>query len=107
MRAIAPVLTDYIEKQEWNQVRSLFDRLSVDGAKGALLKADMRNISYDVPGFPCASYSRCGTKRHTSPDGFELEQGLGDRYWFCRIARLSARKPQDRISGRRSGLDRY
>lgn len=88
MHGLAPILADFAQQQQWAQIRSLFDRMSADGAKSALLKAD-GSVWYGVPDFPRDLIDKAVQGGiHTT--AFEFEQTVTNRYWFCRIVPLDS-----------------
>jgi two-component system NtrC family sensor kinase len=68
-------------------VAELFERMSLDGTKGALLRSD-GELWYSARDFPAHLLP------NPLPNGlrsgsFEFEKQDGDRYWFCRIVPLN------------------
>jgi signal transduction histidine kinase len=89
MRGITPVLASYVQAAQWARVDELFDRMSVDGTEGALLKAN--GDLYAAKDFPGSLLPKAA-RELTQSGASEFEQQVGDRYWFCRIVPLSADK---------------
>jgi len=89
-RALAPVIAGYIQRGQWSQVHEMLQRMSADGTEGAVLQSN-GELWYAVSDLPrrlivTATHGAVGT------DGFDIEESVGDRYWFCRIVPLNSGK---------------
>lgn len=89
-RALAPVVAGYIQRGQWSQVHEMLQRMSADGTEGAVLQSN-GELWYAVSDLPhslivAAAHGAVGT------DGFDFEESVGDRYWFCRIVPLNGGK---------------
>jgi two-component system, NtrC family, sensor kinase len=91
MRGIAPILAGYAQHEEWVRVRELFERMGVDGTKGALLRTN-GELWYSASDFPAGLIARAA-REGLNTGSLEFEQRVADRYWFCRVVPLSADKP--------------
>src|SRR5215831_10714414 len=65
----------------------MLQRMSADETEGAVLKTDGQ-LWYAVAALP---HGLIATAMHgaVNTDGFDFEESVGDRYWFCRIVPLS------------------
>ena len=90
-RALAPVLADYIQRGQWDQVHHTLQRMSADETEGAVLQSN-GELWYAVSHLPRGLIV---TAAHGAAhgDGFDFEESIADRYWFCRIVPLTAHKP--------------
>jgi two-component system, NtrC family, sensor kinase len=88
-RALAPVLADYIQRGQRDQVHRTLQRMSADETEGAVLQSN-GELWYAVSHLPRALIV---TAAHAAPknDGFDFEKSVDDRYWFCRIVPLTGR----------------
>ena len=87
MRGIAPILSGYVQQKEWPRVVELFERMSLDGTKGALLRSN-GELWYSARDFPAALLPS-PLPNVVRSGAFEFEKEDGDRYWFCRIVPLT------------------
>jgi len=89
-RALAPVVTGYIQRGQWTQVHEMLQRMSADETEGAVLQSN-GELWYAVSDLP---RQLIVTAAHgaVKTDGFDFEENVGDRYWFCRIVPLNAGK---------------
>jgi two-component system, NtrC family, sensor kinase len=89
-RALAPIVSGYIDRGQWTQVHDVLQRMSADGTEGAVLHNDGR-LWYAVSDLP-RELILTATRGTVNPLGFDFEQSVRDRYWFCRIVPLNGRK---------------
>ena len=110
-RALAPVVAGYIQRGQWTQVHLMLQRMSADGTEGAVLQSNghlwyavaelprglsasaVNGLWYSVPELPQALTTPAMIGDNVTGDiGFDFEQSVGDRYWFCRIVPLNSDK---------------
>jgi two-component system NtrC family sensor kinase len=102
-RALAPVVAGYIQRAQWTEVHQMLLRMSTDGTEGAVLQSN-GHLWYAVSVLPNALIARAVfgvslsgylplmplvAERRVPTDGFDFEQSVEDRYWFCRIVPLN------------------
>jgi len=87
-RALAPVVAGYIQRGQWTQVYEMLQRMSADGTEGAVLKSN-GELWYAVSDLPRGLLLRAA-HRVVTTDGFDFEEGVGDRDWFCRVVPLNS-----------------
>ncbi len=89
-RALAPVVAGYIQRGQWTQVHEMLQRMSADGTEGAVLKTNGQ-LWYAVSELPPGLIARA-VHGAIYTNGFDLEQSLEERYWFCRVVPLNSGK---------------
>jgi len=107
-RALAPVVSGYIQRAQWREVHQMLQRMSADGTEGAVLQSDgklwytvaelpsglitaaMHGLRFAIPELPRSLTANGGNSDSgTGDQGFDFEQGVGPKYWFGRIVPLS------------------
>jgi two-component system, NtrC family, sensor kinase len=107
-RALAPVVAGYIQRAQWTEVHRMLQRMSADGTDGAILQSNgelwyavaelprgltstaVHGLWAAVPEFPHSLTTTAATSDNETGDpGFDFEQSIGEKYWFCRIVPLS------------------
>jgi len=107
-RALAPVLAGYIQHAQWTEVHQMLQRMSADGTDGAVLQSNgdvwyavaelphgliataMHGLWYAIPKLPRSLTATAENGNDTAGDpGFDFEQSIGEKDWFCRIVPLS------------------
>jgi two-component system NtrC family sensor kinase len=89
-RALAPVVADYIQRGQWTQVHEMLQRMSADDTEGAVLQSN-GELWYAVSDLP-RGLIVTAARGAPRTDGFDFEESVGDRYWFCRIVPLNSGK---------------
>jgi hypothetical protein len=85
-RALAPVVAGYIKRGQWPQVHEMLRRMSADETEGAVLQPNGK-LWYAVDALP-RDLIITGAHGIRGTDGYNFEESVGDRYWFCRIVPL-------------------
>jgi signal transduction histidine kinase len=107
-RALAPVVSGYIQRAQWKEVHQMLQRMSADGTDGAVLHSDgtlwyavaelprgltataMHGLRFAIPELPRSLTANGGNGDNgTGDQGFDFEQSIAPKYWFCRIVPLS------------------
>jgi hypothetical protein len=89
-RALAPVVAGYIQRGQWTQVHEMLQRMSADETEGAVLQrnGELWYAVSDLRRRLIVTAARGAVRA----DGFDFEESVGDRYWFCRIVPLNSGK---------------
>jgi two-component system, NtrC family, sensor kinase len=87
-RALAPVVAGYIQRGQWTQVHEMLKRMSADDTEGAVLQSngELWYAVSDLPGGLIVTAAHSVVKT----EGFDFEESIGDRNWFCRIVPLNS-----------------
>jgi signal transduction histidine kinase len=87
-RALAPVVADYIQRGHWTQVHEMLQRMSADETEGAVLQSngELWYAASDLPRGLIVTAARGAVRTN----GFDFEESVGDRHWFCRIVPLTS-----------------
>jgi two-component system NtrC family sensor kinase len=87
-RALAPVVAGYIQRGQWTQVHEMLQRMSADETEGAVLQIN-GELWYAVSDLP-RGLIVTAARGAVRTNGFDFEESVGDRYWFCRIVPLNS-----------------
>lgn len=93
-RGLAPALESEIRQGQWDQIRSVFERISTEGTDGALFGRDGK-LWYAPHDFPSELIPTSEEFELSSSKGFvEFERTAIERRWFCRLISLSNQSHQ-------------
>src|SRR6266481_2462727 len=93
-RGLAPALENEIRQGQWDQIQSIFERISTEGNESALFGGDGK-LWYAPHDFPSELIPNSRQFERASSKGFvEFERKAIERPWFCRVITLSNQSHQ-------------
>jgi signal transduction histidine kinase len=93
-RGLAPALENEIRQGQWDQIRSVFERISTEGTESALFGRDGK-LWYAPHDFPAELIPTSKEFELSSAKGFvEFERTATARRWFCRLISLNSESRQ-------------